>query len=350
MKSRSLLVFVFLGLCLLVFIGWVGAYAYQQRLGPALESTPMDVFYTSVPQALPSLTPIPTATPEPPTETPAPPTPIPPTVQAGVCGETTAWNILILGSDAGAPKGLKGSDLTRLLRADFPNRRVVVYALPRELWVETADLGLVNPTVNATRLGQVFHEGRLRSLQFAKLDTLVDGTRATARMLSSNFQLSTDHYLTVDLQNFPALVDAIGGIPIYIPERTTDPWIGMVIQPGQQTLNGTQAAAYARAIPDSDFGRIRRNQLLMEALRQRLLDPQVWEKIPQLYTQFKQVVATDLSLEQVNHLACLLREVPTSAVIQDGVRQEWTSPGPQGSLSWNRANVLNQLRGLGLIP
>jgi hypothetical protein len=69
-----------------------------------------------------------------------------------------------------------------------------------------------------------------------------------------------------------------------------------------------------------------------------------------LYTQFKQVIATDLSLEQVNHLSCLLKEVPASSVIQDGVRQEWTWPGPQGSFLWDRANVLNQLRQLGMIP
>jgi LCP family protein required for cell wall assembly len=245
---------------------------------------------------------------------------------------------------------VRGSDLTRILRADFPKRTAIIYAFPRELWVDTANLGLTNPTINATFLGQVFHEGRIRSFQFARIDTIVDGTRATANMLSKNFLLSTDHYLTVDLQYFPVMVDAIGGIPINIPERTTDPWTGFVVQPGQQTLNGVRAAAYARAMPDSDFGRIRRNQLLMEALRQRLLDPQVWDKIPQLYTQFKQVVATDLSLEQINHLACLLKEVPTTAIIQEGVRQEWTSAGPSGSLQWNRTNVLNQLRQLGLIP
>ena len=348
MNARSTAVVVILGLGMVVFFGWVGVYAYQQRQGPALDSTPVDVFYTAAPQAFPTAIPE-TQTPLP-TAIPATLTPIPATVQAGVCGETAAWNVLILGTNEGGVGGIKGSDLTRILRADFPNRRVTVYAFSRDLWVDTNGLGLTNPVINATRLGLVFHEGHIRSLQFAELDTMVDGTRATATMLSKNFSLSTDHYLTVDLNQLPSIVDAIGGIPINIPERTTDPYIGMVIQAGQQTLNGAQVAAYARAIPDSDFGRIRRNQLLLEALRQRLLDPAVWTKIPQLYTQYKQVVATDLSLEQINHLACLLNEVPTTAFIQEGVRQEWTSPGPQGSLLWNQTNVLNQLRQLGLIP
>jgi hypothetical protein len=77
----------------------------------------------------------------------------------------------------------------------------------------------------------------------------------------------------------------------------------------------------------------------------------VWGRIPQLYTQFNEVIATDLSAEQINHLTCLLKEVPKEAIIQDGVRQESTSPGPQpGSLLWDKTNVLNRMKELNLIP
>jgi anionic cell wall polymer biosynthesis LytR-Cps2A-Psr (LCP) family protein len=120
--------------------------------------------------------------------------------------------LLILGSNESGLGSIKGSDLTRMLWVDFPNQRVIVYTFSRDLWVDTTDLDLTN----ATRLGMVFHEGRIRSLQFAELDTVIDGTRATAKMLSKNFSLSTDHYLTIDLNHLPAMVDAIGGIPIYI--------------------------------------------------------------------------------------------------------------------------------------
>jgi anionic cell wall polymer biosynthesis LytR-Cps2A-Psr (LCP) family protein len=109
--------------------------------------------------------------------------------------------------------------------------------------------------------------------------------------------------------------------------------------------------AYARVIPDSDFARIQRNNLLLEALQQRLLDPAVWPRIPALFAQFNQVIATDFSPEQINHLACLMQEVPQSMIVLDNVRQEWTWPGPQsGSLLWDKTNVLNHLKELGLIP
>jgi hypothetical protein len=70
-----------------------------------------------------------------------------------------------------------------------------------------------------------------------------------------------------------------------------------------------------------------------------------------MYAQFSEVIGTDLSPEQINHLACLLREVPKEAIIQSGVRQEWTSPGSQpGSLLWDKTSVFNQMKELGLLP
>ena len=45
-----------------------------------------------------------------------------------------------------------------------------------------------------------------------------------------------------------------------------------------------------------------------------------------------------------------MREVVVESIVQDGVKTEWTSPGPEGSLLWDKAKVLNQLKELGMIP
>ena len=270
--------------------------------------------------------------------------------QAGACGETGAWNILVVGSDYAELRGQRGSDLTRMLRVDFDNNKVSSFSFPRALWVDAIGLGLTNPDINALPLGMVFYEGRKRSTQFAEIATIVDGTRFTARALSKNFSVSTDHYIAVDLNHLAEIIDNIGGLPINIPVSTTDPYIGVVIPAGQQTLSGAKTVAYARAIPDNDFGRIKRNDLIVMALLQKLLDPAVVQKIPDLYTQFKSVIATDLSLEQINHLACLFKDVPAGSITLDGVSQNWTSAGPQGSLSWNKSLILKRLKELGMIP
>lgn len=313
-----------------------GVMAYRAPLGPALEQpspTAIPVDFSVQAQAT------------------AVPTVAPTEVQPGVCGETGVWNVLVLGSDAGDLRFDKGSDLTRILRVDFPNRKVTIFAFSRDLWVDTTGLGLTNPAINAAQLGTVFFEARSRSASADVQTAMVDGTQATAHMLRNNFLVGTDHYLTVDLSQIPGMVDAIGGVPINIPAAITDNAIGMVIPAGQQTLNGRTFVAYARVMPDSDFARIQRNNRLIEALQQKLLDPAVWVRIPGLYAQFKDVIATDLSPEQIEHLSCLMQEVPQESIVQDGVRQEWTSPGPvAGSLLWDKTAVLNRLKELGLTP
>jgi hypothetical protein len=85
-------------------------------------------------------------------------------------------------------------------------------------------------------------------------------------------------------------------------------------------------------------------------MRQKLLDPAVFVKIPALYTQFSAVIITDFTPEQIANLACLLKDVTPDAIIQESVKQEWTSPGPKGSLLWSKFDVLNRLKELGLIP
>lgn len=332
-KSNLALVLLTILVILMVPLGVIVWRLYTQPMGPGLETaSPTD---TTAPQSQS-------------TDTLTPPAPTATTVE--VCGETGIWNVLVLGSDAADLYYPQGSDLIRVVRVDFPNRAVTVFSFSRDLWVDTASLGLTNPAVNATRLGMVYHEARIRSTKSNPKDVMLDGVNATAKALGQNFGLNSDHYVALDIVQVPAMIDAIGGLPINIPADLTDPLTKMEFKAGQQTLTGQQAAVYARAFLGSDLERIQRNNLVIEALRQRLLDPGVWINLPQLFVKFQNAVLTDFSPEQVNHLICLLREVPREAIVQDGIRAEWTNPGPEGSLLWDRERLVGRLRELNLIP
>lgn len=179
---------------------------------------------------------------------------------------------------------------------------------------------------------------------------MTDGAQASAQMILDNFGVISDHYLVIDLNQLPAMIDAIGGLPINVPERTTDPWSGTVIEAGQQTLTGEQLKAYARAIPDSDFARIQRNNVILLALQQKLLDPSVWTSLPTLYDQYKYVIATDVSPEQILSLFCLLKEVLREEIVMNQVDPAWTAPGPSDSLLWDKGQVIPALKQLDLLP
>jgi LCP family protein required for cell wall assembly len=370
-KERSKLeVMIGPGLAILLVLVGVGVYyLYRQPLGPALEDpklsapvmTEMSVptqEIASVPEAtdLPEAATMPEATdlPEPtsaPTTMPVQPASVAPTtVPRVVCGESGVWNILVLGSDAADLYYPEGSDLTRVMRVDFPNKKVSIFAFTRDLWVDASGLGFQDPDITFTRLGMVFYEARRRSPATDPQDSMQDGLNAIAQTLTANFGLSFDHYIALDLDKFPAMIDTVGGVPINIPEQLRDPKSGMVFRVGQQTLDGEQAATYARAYLGSDLNRIVRNDILLEALRQKLLDPTVWIRVPRLFIQFRHSINSDFSLEQVNHLVCLLKEAETDRILQDGVKEEWTTPGPEGSLLWDEAKMLERLQELGMIP
>ncbi|MEI6289977.1 MAG: LCP family protein [Chloroflexota bacterium] len=269
--------------------------------------------------------------------------------QVSSCSGSGSMNILVIGSDYAELKGEKGSDLTRIVRVDFDNKKAAIFSFSRDLLVDTTGLGLVNPVVNSSRLGMVFYEGRIRSPQLLASDTIVDGTRISAKMLSKNFSINSDHFVSIDLNNLGTLIDSIGGLPINIPIRTTDPFIGTVIEAGQQTLTGPMLVAYARAIPDSDFGRIKRNDLIISALRAKLIDPSVLLKLPVLLKDSKSIIATDLAEADINNLICIMKEIPADSIVYDGVKPEWTTMNSDGSLSWDKQLVTERLSALGLI-
>jgi hypothetical protein len=68
------------------------------------------------------------------------------------------------------------------------------------------------------------------------------------------------------------------------------------------------------------------------------------------YPQINTVIFTDFSLQQITHLACLLKDIPADNILQESMRPEWTRPGPNGSLLWNQNSLMLRLRELGLTP
>ena len=212
-------------------------------------------------------------------------------------------------------------------------------------------MGFQDPLITETTLGKAFYLGYERSDQAEESGQLTDSAQASAQMILDNFGVVSDHYLVLSLDQLPAVIDAIGGLPIDIPERTTDPWIGTVIEAGPQVLTGLQLRAYARAIPDSEFARVQRSNLIIQALRKKLLDPSVWVRLPSLYNMFaEKMIVTDLTPQQIFSLFCLLQAVPSEEIAMKGVESGWTSPGPSNSLLWDKDKVTAALKQLDLLP
>jgi LCP family protein required for cell wall assembly len=97
-----------------------------------------------------------------------------------------------------------------------------------------------------------------------------------------------DYYFVVNLDAFVALVDAMGGIDVTVEKRMKyrDRRGGLDIdlQAGAQHLDGDQVMQYARFRHDAegDFGRIERQQKLLQLFARKFRDTRTLSKIPDM--------------------------------------------------------------------
>ena len=283
---------------------------YRQPLGPALELP------TST-QPAPTLTTFPiediainsTATQAQPIATQtASPQPL--------CGGPAVMNILAIGSDARGDHYLYGlADIIRLVRVDFVNGRVTILEVPRDLWVEIPEIS-DHYGITHGKLNQAYLYGN-KGLGY--YDDPGEGPGLLARTLNLNFGARPDHYLAVNMRTFEAVVDAIGGLDVYLPYeisvKSKDNPKGFAIPEGQHHINGETALWIARIRQYHTFGRAENQNIVMCALRKKLLSPEVIPAIPELVRSFRSYVQTDFSPEQINQLACLATQMRGTDVV-----------------------------------
>jgi anionic cell wall polymer biosynthesis LytR-Cps2A-Psr (LCP) family protein len=121
------------------------------------------------------------------------------------------------------------------------------------------------------------------------------------------------------MHTFEAIVDAVGGIDVYLPYeisvRGPNNPRGFAIPPGQHHIDGETALWVARIRQYSTFSRAENQNLVMCALRKKLLSPAVVPAIPNLVRDFRRNIQTDLSPEQINQLACLATQMNGTDVV-----------------------------------
>jgi LCP family protein required for cell wall assembly len=150
---------------------------------------------------------------------------------------------------------------------------------------------------------------------------IAGGPELVADTLQANLgPVTVDRYVRVSTGAFREMVDLVGGIEIYVPKRMVyeDQTQGLYIdlQPGWQTLTGDQAEQFARFRADGqgDIGRVQRQQMLLRALRERLTNPTVIPRLPQIIRVMLRYVDTNLTLEEILALSTFALDLPSDGL------------------------------------
>jgi LCP family protein required for cell wall assembly len=240
-------------------------------------------------------------------------------------------NLLLMGSDVrngengsigGVVQGAR-SDTTIVLHISADRKRVELVSIPRDSHVQIPSCTMTNGKTSkpaSDRINSAFATGA---------DMGGDTASAAAcaiKTVESLTKVRISGYIVIDFEGFIKMVDALGGIPICIPSKMDAPKAGLKLNPGNQTLNGTTALAYARArtgvgVGDgSDTNRIGRQQQLLAATVREVLSKNLLTDVPQLL-KFLDAATSSVtanpelaSISSMAGLAFSLKDIPSSNI------------------------------------
>ncbi|HEX2297519.1 MAG TPA: LCP family protein [Pseudonocardiaceae bacterium] len=221
-------------------------------------------------------------------------------------------NILLLGSDTregqgnhigGETPGL--SDTTILLNISADRDRAYGVSLPRDAMVERP------PCVRKD--GQGMDAGGLSMFNAAYA---VGGPACTVKTVEQLTDIRIDHFVVVDFNGFKHMVDALGGVPVCVPEEVNDTIGNIYLPAGSYEVQGQQALNYVRLrhglSENGDIGRMKRQQAFLASMANKAISAGTLANPVRLYNFLDAAtksLTTDPGLDNLRDLAGLAKQL-----------------------------------------
>jgi len=218
-----------------------------------------------------------------------------------------AVNILLIGSDdrsgenatIGGENDGKRNDTTLILHIAADRSRVEVVSIPRDTMVDLAACERSDGSTQRAYFG-MFNEAFSNGAKTTNLDS--DGAACTIRTVEALTGIRMDHFAVIDFAGFRDMVNAVGGVPVCIPEQYADAYSGTYLDPGPKVLTGDQAISYVRMrkglnTNGSDLDRIDRQQGLLKNLASKMLSAEMLYR-PIDVTNFIKAIADSLTVDE----------------------------------------------------
>ncbi|MGR5986116.1 LCP family protein [Bacillus cytotoxicus] len=134
--------------------------------------------------------------------------------------------------------------------------------------------------------------------------------------MKSFLDIPIDYYIKFNFDSFLNLIDTIGGIDVDVPVTFTeqdskDQADAIHLEKGYQHLNGEQALALTRTRHiDNDFMRGQRQQLVIEAIAEKLLTIKSLNKFNSILDEISPHMSTNLSTTDIFSIAKTMMDHP----------------------------------------
>jgi LCP family protein required for cell wall assembly len=240
-------------------------------------------------------------------------------------------NILLLGRGGYENDAPYLTDSIMAVTIDPVSDRVMLSSIPRDLVVQ---MNLQDPSSRTwTNKINAAYEVPYTSVIccVAKQYTGHDGGgHAAEHEVGMVTGLTFDRYIAIDFVAFRDMVNALGGVDVCLSTNLddltypnySDGYMPIHFKAGCQHVNGEQALEIARsrhateAAQSSDFGRARRQQDIMEAIKQKTTTVNGFSKAPQLLSALQQNITTDMTISDMQAIYDWGKNLPNSSIIR----------------------------------
>lgn len=214
-------------------------------------------------------------------------------------------NILLLGAD-GREEGDHGrSDTIMVLSIDPVSKKAHLFSILRDTYVEI-------PGHGHSRINSAFAYG---------------GPKLTMKVVGNLMGLPIHYYFYVELDSFIALVDAIGGVDLYVEKDmkytdTADKQEYQIdLKEGMQHLDGNKALQYVRFRKDalSDYARTERQRKFLKAVADKMQSTSTLVNVPNILNKIAPYIETNMDLSSMIKLAVLGYKIKANSMVTEQI-------------------------------
>ena len=216
-------------------------------------------------------------------------------------------NILLLGAAGEHKPGGNLTDTVMVMSVDTENKKAALFSLPRDLYVQIPD------TQSYAKINSLYPIGIKEN----------QGINLVKKSVEEITGINLDYYLVIDFEGFKKVIDQIGGINIISPRDIYDTsypgpnysYETFSLPKGFHVLDGETALKYVRqrhGDPEGDFGRAKRQQQVIQAVKNKLFSIQTLFNVVALNNildTLGESVKTDITFEDIDGFIKLSKEV-----------------------------------------
>lgn len=213
-------------------------------------------------------------------------------------------NILVCGIDKDETRNYGGdsssndgmTDMIMYVNFNVKEKKINMLQIPRD-----------------TYPGEEYNHGNTGKINAVALRN-EGGITDLAKLISEQYKLPIDYYVTIDMQSLKEIVDHFGGIEVYIPQDMS--YKGSTLEQGYRNLDGEAAEFFVRNrnYAQADIARLDMQRYFYQGLFARIRTANVWD-IAKLTPVALKYITTDIPGDVLVSLGVSFLQVDSSNIM-----------------------------------